>query len=491
MIETIKNIGRLVIMTTFFYASFINAQETTATTTTTTSDGKTTTSITPFTKEEAVKTYNLFRTAYKSRNYKEAIDYWYACFQRSPKLSVNLYKLAPTLIKNLRKTMPDFKGKNWDLLQKEVYDQYFENYADHKDMLKMFSDYANFLHALKDHSVLGAHQDVDIGGIHSCVFNAFEKVYKEDPTKLSPKSIAIYFMAVVAKDKSNMALIFETYDKLLEATQNKMVNYSKKLDEFNKLLEDGSSLSKAEEKLKKSYEINAAALGKIETILDKQLIDIATCERLEPFYKKSFEANKDNIAWIKSAASRMQKKGCNKSSFYDKLIETYVALEPSPKASVFYAGILLKKGDEDKARTYFQKAIEQETDNYKKAEYLLIIARMIGKKGNKSIARKYALESIKNRKSFGQAYLFIANLYAKSVNECGSSEFQKRMVFVAAKDMAEKAYAMDPSVRGLAKKHIRNYKANAPGKKDFFKEGLKSGTPYKIGCWIKTTVTIP
>jgi hypothetical protein len=33
--------------------------------------------------------------------------------------------------------------------------------------------------------------------------------------------------------------------------------------------------------------------------------------------------------------------------------------------------------------------------------------------------------------------------------------------------------------------------ASAPTKKLVFTEGLKSGTPYKIGCWINETALIP
>ena len=46
----------------------------------------------------------------------------------------------------------------------------------------------------------------------------------------------------------------------------------------------------------------------------------------------------------------------------------------------------------------------------------------------------------------GEAYLLIASLYASSANSCGSSEFEKRMVYVAALDMAKTAAAVDPLI---------------------------------------------
>ena len=91
----------------------------------------------------------------------------------------------------------------------------------------------------------------------------------------------------------------------------------------------------------------------------------------------------------------------------------------------------------------------------------------------------------------GEAYLLIANLYASSANSCGKSEFEKRMVYVAAQQMAQKAADVDPVNRSRALKYVKSYKASAPDKKAIFTEGLASGSPYKIGCWIGITVKIP
>ena len=241
-------------------------------------------------RQDAVKTYNLFRTSYKEKNYQEAFKYWYQCFKQSPKLSVNIYRQGPKLIKEIRKTTSDFNGNSWDLLIKKIYDNYFEllsnknfelemarKYAFFKKFeLEMTSKYASFLQNLKDHSILGDDQSfAKIGDLYACVFDCFDKIYKKDPSVLSPKSLALYFKAVIdknANDANNMSIIFDTYDKLLEATNEKIKKYNKKLDSFNERLERGNTLSSREKKMKKSYEINLVATGRIETILDKYMI---------------------------------------------------------------------------------------------------------------------------------------------------------------------------------------------------------------------------
>ena len=450
----------------------------------------------PFTKQQAIAEYNIFKADYRAKNYKDAFQHWLICFQKKPDLSVNIYKYGFEIVKKMKKITPDFNGKNWDAFTNEIYEKYFKYYPNHKDKIKMINDWAVFLNGLKDHQKINHTACTkSLKGLKPCIFEKFDKVYKKDPSQMSVKGIALYFREVVVQNTKNgvqnLSTVFDTYDKLVKATKDKLNNYSKKLDEYNLLLEKGGTLSSKETKKKKAYEINTVALGQIETILDKQLIDVSTCDRLKPFYSKTFEQNKTNAGWLSSAVKRMQKKNCDDDPFYNQLVEAYIEVEPSPKASVFYAGMLLKKGQEAKAKTYYEKAIAQETDNYKKADYLLVIAGMMKKKGKKVAARNYALQAIKNRKSLGSAYLLIASLYASSANQCGSSEFQKRMVFVAAKDMAIKALAVDPSVRKIATKYVKNYLANAPKKKDFFREGVKSGTSYKIGCWIQKTVTTP
>jgi hypothetical protein len=113
------------------------------------------------------------------------------------------------------------------------------------------------------------------------------------------------------------------------------------------------------------------------------------------------------------------------------------------------------------------------------------------KKGRKAESRSYAYKAIKNKRSMGKAYLLIASLYASSANSCGKSEFEKKMVYVAALDMARIAQKVDPANARTAKKYVKSYQSSVPSKKLIFTEGVASGSPFKIGCWIGETVKIP
>ena len=87
--------------------------------------------------------------------------------------------------------------------------------------------------------------------------------------------------------------------------------------------------------------------------------------------------------------------------------------------------------------------------------------------------------------------MFCNACLATSLNQCGTTEFDKRMVYTAALAKARKASSVDPSIRSKAAKYIKNYLSQEPSKKDIFTKGIKPGTSYSIKCWINETVKVP
>ncbi len=426
--------------------------------------------------QEAMIKYNLFKGDYKSKNYESAYENWIWCLDNSPKLSVNIYKLGTTIAKHRLKNASDADKPAAVALVERVYEQRIKNYP--QDLAKVYSDYATFM--------------VDNKYDNEKVFATLKKSYDVDPSKMGVKSMFRFFKMLTERNKdTNVQFIFDTYDVLVKGVESKLNYYATKLDKYHKKEDAGNVLSSKEQKLVKAYENNTKAMGQVVGGLDKIITDLSTCERLIPLYTEDYEANKSNAAWLKSAVNMMYKKECTEDALYDKLVETYVNVDGSPEAYVFYAGMLMKNNEMTKAQEYFLKAVGEETDAFKKAKYLFKIASIMEKKGRKSEARKYALQAINNQRSMGKAYLLIARMYASSANSCGTSEFQKRMVYVAALDMARKAAAVDPIHRSKAEKYIKSYKASAPDKKAIFTEGVQSGAPYKVGCWIGVTVKIP
>ncbi len=454
---------------------------------------------------------SLFNEAAKMKNYDAAYEPWKWCVDNCPTSSKVLYKygiiMAEVKYDKAGGVIKPVKGKKItqtdDIIK--IGKQYFDTSKANKAELanlakevekvyelrikyfpdnlgKVYSDWANFLFK---RAVLEEKPQKD------AIFEKLGQSFRADPTGMSVKNLGKYFQVYTAHHKdTNPQMVFDMYDDITDAVGLKIDKYSKDLDALNKK-EESSSLSTKDKRKKRAREVNLTALGQVEGLLDNTLSEIATCERLVPLYKDNFEKNKTDVKWLKRAVSRLNQKGCTEANIYPKMVEAYVNAAPSSDAYVFYAGILMDQNQTNKAVEYFNKAISLESDPYKKAKYYYRVALIFKKKGQRSKSRNYAYKALKVRPSMGSAYLLIANLYAASANTCGTTEISKRMVYVAAADKARKAKAVDPSITSTANKYIKSYMGSAPSKKLVFTEGLTSGSPHKVGCWINETVRIP
>lgn len=419
--------------------------------------------------------YNLFKGDVQSAKYDKAYINWVHLMDKCPDLSINIYKLGDKLVEARFETASD-KTKAFEDVKRN-YEQRLKYYPN-VDAAKVHSDYAVFLIDNK----MATEEEV---------FMILEKAYKIDPTRMSVTNIFRYFQGVTDKNKDdNPQLVFDTYDDVLKSVGNKLANYNEKL---NPLLEkeEAGTIDAKEKRLLHAYTVNSRALGQIEGGLDAIIIELSTCERLIPLFTKALETNRDNVDWLKSAVSRLYNKECTEDPFYDTIVEAYVKASPSPEASVFYAGILYKKGKVTEAMDYYKQAVTQETDNLKKASYLFKIAQFFEKRGQKSQARSNAYLALQNNPNLGNAYLLIARLYASSANSCGNDEFEKKMVYVAALNKAYRAKTVDPSISSRADSYIKSYNGSKPDSKVIFTANKTPGSSYRVGCWIGETVTIP
>jgi tetratricopeptide (TPR) repeat protein len=418
--------------------------------------------------------YNLFKGEVQTKKYDAAYLKLVSLMNDCPKLSINIYKFGDKLAKSKFKTSAN-KAEYSNLIKK-IYEQRLQNFK--KDEAKAHSDYATFLAKNK----LASDDEV---------FVLLEKAYSVDPSRMGVRNIYKYFQGVTDRNKdTNVQKVFDTYDDVLESVGEKLDYYSKKLEPITAKVEKGEALEKRDKSNLRIYTINSKALGQVEAGLDNIILELSTCDRLVPLYARDFEANKTNGKWLKRAVSRMYAKECTEDPLYESLVEAYVAADPSPEASVFFAGILYKKGKETEAMEYYKKAVEQQPDVFKKAENLYKIAQLFAKKGRKSQARNYARQAIQNKPSMGKAYLLIAGLYATSVNECGATEFEKRMVYTAALRKAQRAAAVDPSIASKAAKYIRNYISQEPSRTLMFTQTIEAGSLHKVKCWIGETVRV-
>lgn len=417
-------------------------------------------------KRECTIKYNLFKGDFQSKKYDEAYTDWLFLMDNCPDLSVNIYKYGSTLVEDV---------KNDPVFAKRVYEQRLK-YFPNDNPAKVHSDYADYLSKNK----LASDEEI---------FAILQKAYKISPRDMSVVNIYKYFQGVTDKFKdSNPQRVFDTYDDVIESVGEKLDDYTSKINELTK---DSTKVLDAKEKrLLYAYEVNSKALGQVEGGLDNIISEIATCERLVPLYKRDFETYKSDATWLRRAVSRMFNKGCEEDPMFETLAKAYAEATPSPDSYSFYAGILDKNGDAPGAAAMRKKAFDLETDPLKKAKYKLNFAEQARSRGQLSNARALAREALNYNPNYGKAYLLIGRLYQSSVNDCGSNEFEKRMVYAAALRQAQKAAAVDASISSTAAKYIASYRANLPDKKTIFTYGANEGDSYTIKCWINETVTI-
>ena len=433
------------------------------------------------TQQECTIKYNLFKGDYQSKKYDEAFPNWIYLMDNCQNLSINIYKYGDKLTKE-RYKKADNKEEALALI-KRVYEQRLEVYPNDVPkykhyVAKVHSDYVDFLVKNK----LGTEDEI---------FPILKKAYDKDPTRLSVKNIYRYFQAVTDKNKdTDPQLVFDTYDDVLESVGKKLAGYNKNLKPLIAKKEAGQELDKKEKRMLKAYSNNSKALGQVEAGLDNIIVELSTCNRLIPLYNRDFEKFKSDAKWLKRAVSRMYSKECTEDPLFEKLALAYAEAEPSADSYYFAAKVKEKNGDKKGAEELFGKSFELETDPLKRANFKMRFAQAAKKKGQKSKARQLAREAIQLNPNLGKAYLFIANLYATSINSCGKNEFQKRMTYVAAYNKARRASVVDPSIGVTAGKFLRNYKANFPSKKVIFTEGVNEGDPFTVGCWINEKVKV-
>ncbi len=324
------------------------------------------------------------------------------------------------------------------------------------------------------------------------LFNMLDKAFQEDQANFkNPRALYLYFSSLVDlhdAGKKDLQDVFNTYDDVT----GKIEEENKQLtDVVTKLLPKDSlgTLTSKEKRMLRAATVNSESYGKVASSVDSKLGALADCDNLIPLYEKSFDEKKGDVKWVKRAVGRMFSKECTDDPMFRKLFEAQLALDPSADAYM-YGGVLKQKsGDMNGALADFNKAVELETDSYKKSEILYKIATTV-RRSSSSQARSYALKSIDANPANGKAYLLIANLYGNSANACGDTPFEKRAIYWKAASMARKAATVDPALSGRASQAAASYEAKAPSKEMIFSSGM-AGKTISFSCWVGGSVTVP
>ena len=423
--------------------------------------------------EKCKMNISLFHESVKSKNYSDALTPWTWVYENCPEASLHIYsdglKIANDKLKN--------GDADAEALINDIYTKRVKYYP--KNLGKVYSDWAKFL--------------IKTNASSDVVFEKLDLAFNADPAGMSVKNIFKFFQNVVDRYKdTNTQKVFDTYDEVLEAVDKKIGVMTGEYSALQKKVEAGETLTKKEQwRVDKEYfKKNLSGLGKIQSGLDGMVESIATCDRLIPLYKKTYDANKNNVVWLKRTANRLNKKGCKSDPFYVSLIENWSANEQSVNVFKYLESIYRGQGRTSEADVLAGKIFDMGSSE-DKARFVYSQAQDLFNAGSYTEARTKAREALNYQPSYGKAYILIARMYAKSANRCGSNEFEKRMAYVAAAAKVRQATKVDPSMSSRGARYLKSYRGNFPDKTTIFNLGKTSGASHRVGCWIGETVRIP
>ncbi|WP_298346816.1 tetratricopeptide repeat protein [uncultured Algibacter sp.] len=434
--------------------------------------------------EECMTKLSIFHEYTKAKNYDAAYEPWMAVRNKCPKFNNAIYIDGEKILNHKIKNSSGDEKVTFinDLIL--LWEQRGEHFTSKTPKGEYLAKGCQLIYDNKD--VLNKTNEE--------LYECFDKAYHYDKeTFTNPKSLYTYFSLMVDlydAGKKPAADLFNKYDDVVEKVEDEVKSFSGKLNKLIEKEEAGTALTKKEGKYKRYYESYLKNYDLISGSIDAKLGPRANCENLIPIYQRDFEENKTNAIWLQRAAGQMSQKECTDDPLFFKLVNAYHDLSPSAN-SAYYLGLLKdKEGKTSEAIAFFEQAIGLETDSFKKSKLYYRIATKLKARGSYGKARNYYRKALKLNPSNGRPYLAIAAMYAKSANNCGQTNFDKRAVYWLAAKEARKAANVDPTLKKSAGKSIANYNAKAPQKSEIFSSG-RAGQTINIGCWIGDSVKVP
>ena len=429
---------------------------------------------------ECMTNLSIFSEHAKVKNYDAAYEPWKMVYETCPQLNNAIYVYGERILKDKIEKATGADQEKYANELMGLYDNKMKHFASKTSMAETIIDKA----LVKYDNKMSNDEEM-----YKMLDEAFTKD-KENFT--NPKALYIYFSSLVDlhnAGKKDLQEVFDVYDAVTDKIEVENEKYTEKIA---KLLpkEEAGTLTSKEERLLSSYNSYSEVYGKIAGSIDSKLGPLADCNNLIPLYEKSFEEKKGDIVWVKRAVGLMFNKECTDDPMFQKLFEAQLALDPSADAYVYGGTLKMKNGDTQGALADFDKALSLETDNVKKSNIAYKVAVINKRKGSKSTARSYAQKAIDFNPSNGRAYLLIANLYATSANDCGSTPFEKRAMYWKAAEMARQAGRVNPSLSESASQSATSYASKAPTKEMIFNSGM-AGKTVSFSCWVGGSVKVP
>ncbi|MDR2065298.1 MAG: hypothetical protein LBP85_06295 [Prevotellaceae bacterium] len=274
---------------------------------------------------------------------------------------------------------------------------------------------------------------------------------------------------------------YKPTDSYVQIMQQVKIMYEKKLLDGDATISRYENIIKAIEKLPVTEETT----GAVKTVngLFLAMPELNSCENLIAMYTPKFQANPEDMDLIRGIRYRLSNtEGCRETQLFADVVEAGYRLEPNAESAFQLAQLFIIRGDKEKAMSYMDEAIEQETDNLQKSKYMLQVASANFNEGRTGKALSLATQAKNLNPNAGEAYMIIGNCYARMATNASDCEFGGRVIFWIVVDMFQKAKSIDSNLASTANQSIATYSKLFPSYQDIFLNEYTEGQQYTVNC---------
>lgn len=255
---------------------------------------------------------------------------------------------------------------------------------------------------------------------------------------------------------------------------------------FEQLISKYGQVLEVIEKNKNVFTDKAVEFDNAKLAVESIVRDDFTKENLIRYAETSIDSNTNNVAWLSSTAAFLSEKASSLSIF-GRIAENLNKLDPSSKSFYYLADYNLKNRNTEKAIDLFEQSATLASEKTEKAKIYYSLATIMAGT-NKLKAKKMINLAIENNIQKGDYYVFLSSLYANSINECATTEIEKKAIYKLANQTIQKATVAEPRFKAT----VDQFSKQISGKFDLTKQELsqvkKAGGSIKINCWINETV---
>lgn len=406
---------------------------------------------TPEQRQENILTSQFFKEQLQNRNYDQASGFYKQLIDRVPGAAESIYQRAAILFGNKfrRAKTLDEQNQAFDSLMM-AYDLRLQYFGDSPEKKAEILD--------RKAREFAIYRKNDREGLREILRTAIE-ADREGKYENLYETTVIYYGALVEDYRSD--LIYP--DSLI-------AEYERLSPIFDDVPED-----KAE--YKDQFESLFGTSG------------AATCETLEPLFKKKLEANPDNEEVLAQAVAMMGRAKCE-SDFFIQTTERYYAVKPLSNTAIFLAQAFQDRKDFDKATKYLREALDAETEPAEKELLYVQIGLVELAAGRASAAAEAARRARDLNPENGLAYFILAQSYVASANAC--TGIARQATYWVAYDTMAKANELlsgDTDLQANAQKAMNVYRSNWPTAEECFFNELSEGGRYTVTCGAASGIT--